>query len=158
MAAVRRLAERAAPLVPVDGATLRPFPSAEAVAAMDEAALRACGLSAAKARAVHAAAEAVRSRELREEDLEALPSAGAAERLLALPGIGPWSAALVLLRGLGRLDVFPAGDSGATRRLRTALPGASGARLLDALGPWRGMLYFHLLLDGRFPEEPGPGS
>lgn len=31
----------------------------------------------------------------------------APRRLAELPGIGPWSAGLVLLRGLGRTDVFP---------------------------------------------------
>ena len=37
-------------------------------------------------------------------------------------GIGPWSAGLVLLRGIGRLDVFPPGDVGAARGLRTFEP------------------------------------
>jgi len=30
-----------------------------------------------------------------------------------LPGIGPWSAALILLCGLRRMDVFPQADTGA---------------------------------------------
>jgi DNA-3-methyladenine glycosylase II len=42
-----------------------------------------------------------------EHELTALPDADARARLLELPGIGPWTADYVLLRGLGRLDVFP---------------------------------------------------
>jgi DNA-3-methyladenine glycosylase II len=41
---------------------------------------------------------------LSEERLEALPSAEAVAALTALPGIGPWSAGLILLRGLQRLE------------------------------------------------------
>ena len=46
-----------------------------------------------------------------------MPSRQAQHALMELPGIGPWSAALVLLRGFGRLDVFPPGDVGAARGL-----------------------------------------
>ncbi|WP_414041346.1 hypothetical protein ACJU26_04550 [Acidithiobacillus sp. M4-SHS-6] len=38
---------------------------------------------------------------------QGLPHAEAMQRLLRLRGIGRWSAEYVLLRGLGRLDVFP---------------------------------------------------
>ena len=62
-----------------------------------------------------------------------------------LPGIGPWSAGLVLLRGLGRLDVFPSGDVGVTRGLGTLMrlpPGASLSRVVERFGDRRGYLYF----------------
>jgi 3-methyladenine DNA glycosylase/8-oxoguanine DNA glycosylase len=73
-----------------------------------------------------------------------------AVRLRALPGIGPWSAQLILLRGLGRLGNFPAGDSGALRGLREVFsaapdPGEAAAEALERLGDWRGYLYFMLL-------------
>jgi 3-methyladenine DNA glycosylase/8-oxoguanine DNA glycosylase len=57
---------------------------------------------------------------------------------------------VALLRGLGRLSVFPAGDSGGTRGLRELFGqredadlAASG--LLDRMGDWRGYVYFMLL-------------
>ena len=50
-----------------------------------------------------------------------MSSAEALRVLTELSGIGPWSASLVLLRGLGRLDVFPPGDVGAQGGLRALM-------------------------------------
>ena len=54
----------------------------------------------------------------------------------------------MLLRGFGRLDVFPLRDSGVARSL--ALLAGDAAidqdRAARTLGPVRGMLYYHLLL------------
>jgi DNA-3-methyladenine glycosylase II len=53
-----------------------------------------------------------------------------------------------MLRGLGRLDLFPQNDSGAARSLALAAPGIAVdvEAVLATLGPWRGLLYYHLLL------------
>jgi DNA-3-methyladenine glycosylase II len=59
-----------------------------------------------------------------------------------------------LLRGLGRLDVYPGDDVGARNKLRTflCLPEAPDyatvSRVTAAWDPFAGMVYFHLLLDG----------
>ena len=53
-----------------------------------------------------------------------------------------------MLRGFGRLDVFPMRDSGVARTVKL-LSGDDRLDLdavLDVLGPVRGMLYYHLLL------------
>ena len=67
--------------------------------------------------------------------------------LRRIKGIGPWTA-VILLRGLGRLDVFPANDSSVASNIALAAGSAplDVQSVLDALGPQRGMLYFHLLL------------
>jgi hypothetical protein len=60
-----------------------------------------------------------------------------------LPGIGPWTAGVILLRGFGWLDVFPPGDVGARRTLahllgRTSpIADADETELLERLGPYR---------------------
>lgn len=68
--------------------------------------------------------------------------------LRQIKGIGPWTAAVILLRGLGRLDVFPANDASVASNI--ALVSGSAAldvpALVAALGEQRGMLYFCLLL------------
>src|SRR5690606_28992944 len=92
------------------------------------------------------ATEAIASGSLDETRLEALPTDRLREELLALRGVGPWTADLMLLRGFRRLEVFPSGDAGAARTLREVLPEADAEELLRGLGPYRGMLYFHLLL------------
>jgi DNA-3-methyladenine glycosylase II len=131
-----------------DGVMLHAFPSPAAVASADSSLLRAAGLSAGKIATLKRVAEAVISGELDEGALERLPSAEAALRLAAIKGIGPWTAALILLRGFGRLDVFPENDSGAARSLTLATEGKPVAisRVLQVLGSQRGLLYYHLLL------------
>jgi DNA-3-methyladenine glycosylase II len=60
----------------------------------------------------------------------------------------------VLLRGLGRLGVFPGDDVGARNKLQRFMGLAHPpdydeiCRITDAWQPYAGMVYFHLLLDG----------
>jgi 3-methyladenine DNA glycosylase/8-oxoguanine DNA glycosylase len=125
------------------------FPNAERLADASIDALQACGLSAAKAQTLRSAARLIADGSLSEGQLEALPTLEARGRLQELAGIGPWTADVILLRGLGRLDVFPRGDVSARRNLAVLLgrPTPLAAReedeLLARLGPARGMLYFY---------------
>ncbi len=149
MASVRRLVEQCSRPIAFEDLRLYPFPTPRAVARLSDAGLRACGFSTAKGRSLRAAADAIRRGALRDEDLEALPDAEAASRLVELPRIGPWTASLILLRGMRRLSSFPSGDSGANRRFRAVFGATDPARLLEQLDGWRGMLYYHLLLSSR---------
>lgn len=128
-----------------DAAGQRAFPRAEVIAAASPAALRACGLSTQKARTLRELARLIDRGELRAADLDALATPAAFEHLVGLRGVGPWTAGLVLLRGFGRLDMFPPGDVGAQRNLHLLL-GTRDARKLDAtisrFGELRGYLYF----------------
>ena len=60
----------------------------------------------------------------------------------------------MLLRGLGRLHVFPGDDVGAQRSLARWLGRSDPldyddvSKALEKWRPYAGMLYFHLLLDG----------
>lgn len=130
-----------------DGVPLVVFPSVEVVLSADDAVLRATGLSAGKIATLRRVAEAIASGALSEAMLEARSSTDAASLLRDIKGIGPWTAAVILLRGLGRLDVFPGNDSSVVANLSLV----AGERLdpgpvVDTLGSQRGMLYFCLLL------------
>jgi 3-methyladenine DNA glycosylase/8-oxoguanine DNA glycosylase len=148
VAIVGRLVERFGTSLEYGGRRFYAFPSAEGVAQARAAALKACGLSLRKAEALRQLARAVASRELDEQLLTRMGSEAALRFLAGLPGLGPWSAAVVLLRGLGRLDVFPAGDAGVVRGARSLLR-RQGPRPLERalrrLGDVRGYLYFCLL-------------
>jgi len=124
------------------------FPEPDRIATATMRDLTALGLSAAKARALRAIAVAIGDGRIRADELERMSTRAAMRRLRALPGIGPWSAALILLRGIGRLELFPPADSGARRSARRWLAGRSASLdgAVRALGPVRGMLYYHLLL------------
>ncbi|EHB44386.1 DNA repair protein and transcriptional regulator, AraC family [Mycolicibacterium rhodesiae JS60] len=71
----------------------------------------------------------------------------ARRQLLALPGIGPWTAEIVAMRGLGDPDAFPASDLGVRLAAeRLGLP--ADARALTAHSarwrPWRSYAVQHL--------------
>ncbi len=145
LAIVRRLVERFGEPIEHRGRRFHAFPSAHAVAAARLPALRACGLSARKAESLRSIARTIESGELAEEKVSCMSTADALGALRELPGIGPWSAALVLLRGLGRLDVFPPGDVGAARRLGALMRLRSKGsldRVVARFGDQRGYLYF----------------
>jgi|SRR5690554_1783603 len=131
-----------------------PLPDATTLAERAPEELVALGLSGAKARTlIELARECVSGR----LDLSALPAASneaASERLQRLFGIGRWTSDYVLLRGLGRLDVFPHGDSGARNGLARFM-GVEGKPsygwVADTVRPWEpyaGFVYLHLLVAG----------
>ena len=68
------------------------------------------GIAAEKVRRLHGLARATLDGALDTEMLRALPEAEALARLEALPGIGPWTASAVLMRGCGTPDTLPLGD------------------------------------------------
>lgn len=144
LAIVTRLVARFGERVEHGGRRFASYPAASSVAGARLPALLACGLSRSKAEALRHLARAVDAGELNERALAQADTATALETLIALPGIGPWSAALVLLRGFGRLDVFPPGDSGVKRALETLLGARSAEsidRVVERFAEHRGYLY-----------------
>ncbi len=74
--------------------------------------LRACGLSHPKIRHLQSIAEALESGALCFHRLETEPYPVARRELMAVKGIGPWTADLFLMTAMGQLDAFPEGDVG----------------------------------------------
>ena len=145
---MQRAVELLGTSVTIDAIRCVAFPPAQRWLEAPDSVLRAAGISANKIAHLRAAAAAVIGGMLDEAELAALSTADVAERLRAIRGIGPWTASVVLLRGLGRLDVFPLRDSGVARSLSQLAGGiqVDEASLLEQLGDVRGMLYYHLLL------------
>lgn len=116
--------------------------------------IRRLGYSRAKARAIMTLAGQITQGDLDLDRLSALDNDAALAQLCDLHDVGRWTAEYVLLRGFGRLDVFPGDDVGAQNslrrwlRLRRALDHAAIDRILAQWDPWRGVIYFHLLLSG----------
>ena len=144
-AIVARLVRRFGDSIEHAGSRCFAFPTADAIAAAPIARLRACGLSTTKAQTLRYIARLIATGALRKEEIEAVDTAEALRLLTELPGIGPWSAALVLLRGFGRLDVFPPKDVGVARSL-AALLRLDGEipveHVVSRFGDYRGYLYF----------------
>jgi AraC family transcriptional regulator of adaptative response / DNA-3-methyladenine glycosylase II len=144
---VRRFGERAPALGESD---LAAFPSAAALAAAPVAELQALGLTGAKSRAIQALAREVSSGALDLQALRAAPTAAAQAALVALPGIGPWTAGYVAMRALGHRDAFPVGDLGVVKALALLDPRgrrpavADQERIFGAWQPWRAYAALHL--------------
>jgi DNA-3-methyladenine glycosylase II len=130
------------------------FPDPADVARLPPARYQAIGFSRQKVRALLMLARAAKRRDI---DLEALAretDSEACAQLRQLRGVGRWTAEYALLRGLGRLHVFPGDDVGAQKRLARWLGRSSALDYVGvrrAVSPWQpyaGLVYFHLLLDG----------
>lgn len=114
--------------------------------------LRPLGFSANKAQVLIDISSAIRDRRLNLESLVEVDNQVAIERLVELKGVGRWTAEYVLLRGLGRLDIFPGDDVGARKKLahflgkKKPLDYDGVRRAVDGWQPYAGLIYFHLLL------------
>jgi len=161
VAILGRLVERFGPALTLDDRTWFAFPPPEAIVETSVDTLRETGLSRAKAASLRTLARLAIAGDLDAARFQALSTEEALRELRALPGIGPWSAGLILLRGLRRMDVFPSGDVGAARNL-TALLGLSrpltpteANAFADRFGDRRGYLYFLGLGSRLLAEDPG---
>ena len=86
-----------------------------------EQTLRAAGLSGRKASYMIGLGEAVIDGELRPDELDAATDEEVIEALVALRGLGQWSAEMFLIFDLRRADVFSGGDLGLRRGVQIAL-------------------------------------
>lgn len=138
-----RLAQAVDPLTPAG------------VLALDDDALRGLGFSRQKSRYVRHLADALVTGTL---DLHALADQdddSIRRRLIALKGIGPWSAEIYLLMALRRADAWPAGDlalqvaAQEIKGLAQRPDAAALQELAESWRPWRAvaarMLWHHYL-------------
>jgi 3-methyladenine DNA glycosylase/8-oxoguanine DNA glycosylase len=133
------------------GRAMLPLPTPEQLADSPVALPRRSGVTGKRAEALVAAGRLVATQHIPGIlDEAALPELS--DRLLALPGVGPWTVASTLLWGIGDADAFPAGDAALLRGAR-ALYGdpALDHRGLNAASegwrPWRGMAARLIWLD-----------
>ncbi|HEY0782794.1 MAG TPA: DNA-3-methyladenine glycosylase [Thermoanaerobaculia bacterium] len=131
------------------GGAFLAFPLPHHVAALGRDAIAALGMPRAKAAALHGVAQAVADGALDLERLRLAPGDEAQAALVALPGLGPWTASYVRMRTLGDRDAFPAADLGVVKALRALHPGETlSKRQIETLGerwrPWRAYATLHL--------------
>lgn len=75
-------------------------------------------------------------------------------RLCTLPGIGPWTAEYIALRGFGEADAFPAADLGLLKAPLWGSEGITAKQLLarsQAWRPWRAYAAVHIWQDYGIP-------
>lgn len=129
------------------------FPRPEDLAHVTEIDLKNLGYGARKAHAILSLTSAIEKGSLKLEQLELMNNEEAFAYLRKLPGLGRWATEYVMVRGLGRLDVFPADDQLAAGYLWQMLklkrkPEYDDVKLLATTWhPYEGFVYLHLLLE-----------
>lgn len=127
--------------------------------------LLAIGFSRQKTRYVRHLARTVESGSLDLEGLARLADEDAHRALVAVTGIGPWTASIYLLMGLRRPDVWPTNDLAlvtsvaAVKRLERRPDVAQMEALAAPWRPWRSVaarLFWHDYLSRRGKSAPGP--
>ena len=147
-----RLAGKYGQAIGSSDVALRSFASPEDLSGARSNSLKELGFSRHKAEFLLALASKQRHGNLNLENLECCNDETAVEFLEQLPGIGRWTAEYVLLRGLGRLNVFPGDDVGARNNLarfldrQKPLDYEGVRRAVAKWQPYAGFIYFHLLL------------
>ncbi|BCP54054.1 hypothetical protein K32_26710 [Kaistia sp. 32K] len=148
-AALRRaLIERAGPLHAESG--MRAHPDPERVAALEVEDLTALRFSRSKASYLIGVARLVSEGALSLEDLAKGTATDAEAALVAVRGIGTWTARYIMLRGFGFPDMAPIGDSGLATALQRllALPERPDTKLqeasMQAFAPHRSLATAHL--------------
>lgn len=144
-----RLTVLAAPLTP------------ESFLAQDDDALRAIGFSRQKTRYGRELAAAIAEDRLDLSALQSLPDDAVRAQLIALPGIGAWTAEIFLLTALHRADAWPTSDLGVivgvqqVKQLAQRPTHDEIDAIAESWRPWRGAVTYLLWFDylkGRLPE------
>jgi len=129
------LTERLGAEVAIEGLSLRSFPGPLVLAALDGfPGLPAVKLERLRALGAAAAEGALDGARLRGMEIEE-----ALEALMTLPGVGPFSAGLILVRGASHPDVFPTAEPRLHAAMRSAYdrPEASVDELAAIAEAWR---------------------
>ncbi|HEY7816776.1 MAG TPA: hypothetical protein VIG29_01050 [Vicinamibacteria bacterium] len=156
------LAERLGRKARLDGNVYYSFPSPRAIEAARVSELRRFRLSQAKAETLKRLAAAYVSGALSDVKLGALADDEAIELLTSHKGVGRWTAEFTLLRGLGRMDIFPGGDLGVVKYLAQGMLGYEGLalekdmrRFAETWRPYRGLalIYAYAELSRREQEK-----
>lgn len=128
-----------------DGPPLYGFPAPAVLAGAGADTLRTIGLTTAKAATLHGVSHAVATGAIDLDALRGAPTDEAEATLVALPGIGPWTAHYVRMRALGDRDAFPAADLGVLKAMEAA--GIARRDIIaraEAWRPWRAYATLHL--------------
>lgn len=119
--------------------------------------LRGAGLSGAKIKTLKEIAKAVENNTLDLLSLKKISEEEAAEKLVLIWGLGPWSVEMFLMFALGREDVFSLGDLGLIRSMEAiyALPkDTSREKVLAIAEAWSPYRTYASLLLWRTRDNP----
>lgn len=154
MHVLNRLSEACGISFKADHELMRSFPPAAAIARSNPDSMRALGLSRQKGEYLIGLARlAIDPKDCDFASIERLGDDDAIARLSKIRGVGRWTAEYVMLRGFGRINIFPGDDVGGRNKLFEWLgvsdaPTYDGvARMLERWHPYGGLIYLHLIVN-----------
>jgi DNA-3-methyladenine glycosylase II len=129
------------------------YPTPQQLASVSIEEFRQCGLSYRKARYIKEVATLIEERKL---DLEKLKTCKSSEQIIReldeVRGVGVWTAEFTMLRGMRRLDAFPADDLGLRRvisryyRDGKVISSAEARHIAENWGGWKGLAAYYLVV------------
>jgi len=145
-ALVRRFGEK----IEINGEPYYDFPPPQVLASADENELRRCKLSRQKARYIRELAlKVVEGYDL--EKIKKMKNEEAIEELMKFKGIGRWTAELILITTLGRMDLCVPDDLGARKAVSyfyfdgKLKPGEAVRKFAERWGKFKGWIIYYLI-------------
>ena len=141
--------------ITISGETLHAFPLPQTLADAGPDGLRSIKFSMRKAEYITGISQQIVSGELSLEAMRDLPDDEIVSGLLALRGVGAWTAHWMLMRAFGRPDGFPQGDLALQRMMGVLVGDGSPMPPDDALAyserwsPWRSWVTTYMFGAGR---------
>jgi DNA-3-methyladenine glycosylase II len=149
----RRLAKKFGETLSIDGFNYYVYPTPWNIAGATVSEVQQVGLSLRKSEYILNAAKLAADGKL---DLEKLKCNQNPEEIVAeldaIRGIGVWTAELTMLRGMQRLDAFPADDLGIKRVISRFYSGgkhiksAEAREIAESWGKWKGLAAYYLII------------
>jgi len=157
----RKLIRKFGDKIVLDGETFYLFPTPEKLAGATIPALKSCGLSTRKAEYIKEISHLVATGQLDLDKYESYEDIGVIrDELTAIRGIGNWTAEMTMIRGLHKMDSFPADDIGLQARM-THYYGKGGRatsedlrRLAENWGTYRGLGGYYMIMAHHVGIEP----
>ncbi|MCW4031325.1 MAG: DNA-3-methyladenine glycosylase [Candidatus Bathyarchaeota archaeon] len=140
-------------ILDLEGSIYYVYPTPQRLASISIKELRQCGLSFRKCEYIKGASRLVTDGKL---DLEKFRSYSSSEQvikeLVEIRGVGVWTAELTMLRGMQRLEAFPADDLGLRRdisryfRNGEVISSAEARRIAKNWGSWKGLASYYIII------------
>ena len=111
----------------------------EAILVSDQDKLRSAGMAWAKVRSLRDLSERVLDGRLELTKFDRLSDETVMEELVAVKGIGPWTAEMFLIFNLGRENIFSYGDAGLRNGIKKlySLPNPTHKQIAKIIAPWK---------------------
>ena len=149
----QRLAKKFGETLTIDDNTNFAYPTPENIATASISEVQQVGLSRRKAEYIQNAAKLIAEGKL---DLEQMKNEKNPDRIISeldeIRGIGVWTAELTMLRGMQKLDAFPADDFGIRRVISRyycagkPIKTTEAREIAERWGRWKGLAAYYLII------------